>query len=654
MSKKCILVLCIWLCRIILFPISAGAQKVYPCDHRYGAVASWSQCTDVLVPDSRYDAELWAFKYNLALTVFDSPYSVLVTTDKAECFLTGRLSWEVYFQIDRWVKPDDYEYPEDYPYYGNSKYPFIPDYFMEEWTEVGKHYFPMVKIGYPKHLRYPNHGQELYDISNGEYGYDWESNIAGFIDVLSDLVENHRDLVKAITGCYPSCLSYRFGKTGARYAMKEWFLAGRNSVFYVGSKSRTAYGQSKITGLYLGNPNGFIFNHENALCQPSSSRYWDSWQNPYSQPYFKTRDEALSHCETLLMNTIENRGWYNDFTHWHTTTGDDLDVFFASQRRVIGNSDVFTGGYGECMQHLFLRDSVESISTHWEGEVCVIEVHVNGLPEKLPLSTFSIPLSVQIDLSETELAGKNIGSGESPGIRKLGQDMYSVDVPFDREEGFRMVRLEETKAPDYLDFELPAIVFITAEDKFLTVKTNIPTRLALFWAPQGAPEYAVKILFRSNNLQTVHRIDFNDPAVLNYSGDMTWENVVNGDIYIGAITGTKQSVLADVYHYGDTRVSVESAAVPHLISLSTNYPNPFNFSTSLQFEIPEEMRVTLRIYSILGQKIKTLVNSIVLPGKHTVTWDGTDDSCIPVSSGIYIMRLNAEENIATCRMLLMK
>ena len=97
----------------ILFLLSRGlpvsAQSIIPCDHRYGTIASWSQCTDVLVPDSRYRTELWGFKYNLALTVFDSPFSVATTTDKSECAETGRLSWEVYFQNDRWMKPDDYD-----------------------------------------------------------------------------------------------------------------------------------------------------------------------------------------------------------------------------------------------------------------------------------------------------------------------------------------------------------------------------------------------------------------------------------------------------------------------------------------------------------------------------------------------------------------
>ena len=87
-----------------------------------------------------------------------------------------------------------------------------------------------------------------------------------------------------------------------------------------------------------------------------------------------------------------NGGWYNDFTHWHKTSNDDLDVFFASQRNTIGQYDVFTGGYGDVMQHLFLRDAVKSISTSWSGTTCAIEVHADDYLEKLPLHNLEVNL----------------------------------------------------------------------------------------------------------------------------------------------------------------------------------------------------------------------------------------------------------------------
>jgi hypothetical protein len=87
----------------------------------------------------------------------------------------------------------------------------------------------------------------------------------------------------------------------------------------------------------------------------------------------------------------------------------------------------------------------------------------------------------------------------------------------------------------------------------------------------------------------------------------------------------------------DTSVFVdEPAQIPNKVVLHQNYPNPFNPSTVIQYEIPEAAPVKLVIYDILGRHIKTLLNSVQVPGYKTVIWDGTDEAGRPVSAGIYI------------------
>ena len=87
----------------------------------------------------------------------------------------------------------------------------------------------------------------------------------------------------------------------------------------------------------------------------------------------------------------------------------------------------------------------------------------------------------------------------------------------------------------------------------------------------------------------------------------------------------------------DTSVFVdEPAQIPNKVVLHQNYPNPFNPSTVIQYEIPEAAPVKLVIYDILGRHIKTLLNSVQVPGYKTVIWDGTDEAGRPESAGIYI------------------
>jgi protocatechuate 3,4-dioxygenase beta subunit len=75
--------------------------------------------------------------------------------------------------------------------------------------------------------------------------------------------------------------------------------------------------------------------------------------------------------------------------------------------------------------------------------------------------------------------------------------------------------------------------------------------------------------------------------------------------------------------------------LPAQLALLPNYPNPFNPSTKIDFALPEAFTVNLSIYDILGRKIKTLVEKSLPPGRYSVTWNGSDASDRPVSSGIY-------------------
>ncbi len=86
-----------------------------------------------------------------------------------------------------------------------------------------------------------------------------------------------------------------------------------------------------------------------------------------------------------------------------------------------------------------------------------------------------------------------------------------------------------------------------------------------------------------------------------------------------------------------------------------NYPNPFNPSTSIGFSLPVAAPVTLAVYNLKGQLVKTLLsNSELGSGKHSVIWDGLDDNGRSVSSGIYFCRLSSGSTQATRKMLLAK
>lgn len=117
-----------------------------------------------------------------------------------------------------------------------------------------------------------------------------------------------------------------------------------------------------------------------------------------------------------------------------------------------------------------------------------------------------------------------------------------------------------------------------------------------------------------------------------------------GDYHIRAVVGEPEVAI------GDPVVN----ALPTDFALEQNFPNPFNPTTTIKYALKENADVTLRIYNVLGQVVKTLVNARQDAGFKTVSWDGTNDLGAKVSSGIYIYRIEANDFVQSKKLILMK
>jgi hypothetical protein len=98
----------------------------------------------------------------------------------------------------------------------------------------------------------------------------------------------------------------------------------------------------------------------------------------------------------------------------------------------------------------------------------------------------------------------------------------------------------------------------------------------------------------------------------------------------------------------------KEAIVADKYVLENNYPNPFNPTTTINFQTPKASDVTMLIYNTLGQKVKTLVNENMPIGKHTVVWDGRNDAGQMLPTGMYFYTLKAGSTSLTKKMLLVK
>ncbi len=92
-------------------------------------------------------------------------------------------------------------------------------------------------------------------------------------------------------------------------------------------------------------------------------------------------------------------------------------------------------------------------------------------------------------------------------------------------------------------------------------------------------------------------------------------------------------------------------AIPY--RLENAYPNPFNSSTLIFYNLSEKMHVNIQVLDLRGRKVRDLMNEEQLYGRHSVIWDGRDNYRTPVSSGVYLYRFSDNKKILQTKKLLL-
>ena len=162
---------------------------------------------------------------------------------------------------------------------------------------------------------------------------------------------------------------------------------------------------------------------------------------------------------------------------------------------------------------------------------------------------------------------------------------------------------------------------------------------------------------------TEHELTFMAPL-------LTTENWVGIDVPLSDFTGmTAQAHLAQYIISGDpntvyvdnmyfyditTGIAGDLVAAPTAFTLNQNYPNPFNPTTTLRYGVPEASAVSIIIYDIRGNVVRTMQSETRPAGWYEVVWNGLDDAGQPVSTGLYLTRLQAGSFNQTIKMLFLK
>lgn len=311
------------------------------------------------------------------------------------------------------------------------------------------------------------------------------------------------DWLVKVLGKKPSYWSYAYGKRD-----HDDFVLNNGLVSRLSSDKESTYDFSDR----LAHPNSSLFN-------------------------YNVRDNdmivALNNSETNLQKAIDNKGWFNDFSHWHWAEfyGDknQWSQFMERQKSLLSNVNYVSLGASEAVEYMWLRKQFKRGGLYESGNDLVLLCETINT-EQLPYQAIDTTLSVKVDTTATILEGKDV-TGPTQ-IIKTGINQYIVQVPYQKLSGFSTIRLKATDSPNYVTRDLPQLKRATLNGTLLNVETDIPTKLAIFSTYKDSELYTASVLGRRNVFNRMHSIDIGD--------------VTNKDVYVGAISETKQSILQKV------------------------------------------------------------------------------------------------------------
>lgn len=311
--------------------------------------------------------------------------------------------------------------------------------------------------------------------------------------------------------------------------------------------------------------------------------------------------------------------------------------------------------------YFFPDEPVDTIrSVLISGESVDVELVTDIIPNPY-YTNYQLPGSAnqQIIVTGTDTSGNtgqsDYGFSASYVTRKNGGTIYSPDSTV------QIIIGNHSISSDMFVLCLPHASDSTMEKQkssiLLAKKTAVQETIVdnTFKAPQN--------LLNKNCKIVINNSDQNELSPDTYQGIFRYEN--SKWVYLKTYTDADES---QYWSYSDKlgRYALLGNApqapeqLPSRFSLGQNYPNPFNMETTFRFELPElsnetfESSANLIIYNILGQKVATVVNQKMVPGRYIIRWNGVNDSGLRIASGVYFFSLNYGHYLKTKKMVLLK
>lgn len=236
----------------------------------------------------------------------------------------------------------------------------------------------------------------------------------------------------AATGHKPIALSYSYGNHTFEDATCPLYLAGR--------QSGDANCGGTDYGVGYGNPDDVPYSMEAYKAKPSSYRWWDRAEMMIRQG----TDEATAYQTAInavadaIDATIENGGWFRNFTHFHSmmqkgeVSRQYAEAYYDMLAGKNIDGDIYFAGYGEAVAYLAYRQMVHRAVMYSPAaapQTLVIQLETRntlGVDESL----LQVPISIKFSTQGTPLSGHDITSDQH--LISLGREEYIVEIPFSR------------------------------------------------------------------------------------------------------------------------------------------------------------------------------------------------------------------------------
>ncbi|MCF7885077.1 MAG: cellulase family glycosylhydrolase [Candidatus Marinimicrobia bacterium] len=369
---------------------------------------------------------------------------------------------------------------------------------------------------------------------------------------------------------------------------------------------------------------------------------------------------------------------------WLGETGENSNTWFAEMVELVENKNIgwccWTHKKFETTTAPFsaqLPSDFSQLTNYWEGNTNkpieskawqILQEFANNLKtEKCKINPGVIPayldnkfLTTNKKVKENTIPGKiyavdyDIGNqGIAYSDNDYKRNQYEDYTPWNqgweyRNDGVDIESCDDPKSNGYN-------VGWTVDGEWLKYTVNIEHsgnyNLEFRIAGNGGK---IKLLYNGKDV----RGNIEIPAT---GGWQNWKSINIEDIELKQGQGTlKLQIIESGFNFNSLDFSFtegvnnDISPLQNYCFLSKNYPNPFNPSTKIEYNIPNSSHVSLSIYDLLGNKVKTLVNKNLSSGHYEVCWHGTNQNEQNVSSGIYIYELITENDCKINKMLLKK